>query len=261
MKHTQSYSAALLKYYKTTEFNSWGRDQPFAGLSPEEHYSISKYLGTRRCSTMDMGTGGGRVALALAEMGFTPIYGYDFVPELVEVARANATTLSVNVRFEVGNALSVPLPDNTVEIAIYWEKLLSLIVDLNDRLQAISEAFRVLSQGGFLFASYNQFSSRSINGVLKTYMKIARYIARQRLPERSLPILRRGGKPSLRALLPRADNPHAYWHHIDEAVWELTSLGFRVIELFFSAGYRQNKSHDYNSLKKGTLYVVAQKPE
>lgn len=207
---------------------------------------------------MDMGTGGGRAALALSEAGFAPAYGFDFLPEFIDTARLNAKERNLDIRFEVGNALDINLPDSSVSVALYWEKLLSYIPDPGERQKAINEAFRVLSPGGFLFSSYNQFSSRRLNILLRLYMKFIRMTIRQDRPERSLPILTRGGVFSPRALLP--GSPHVYWHHADEAVQELANSGFRIIEIFSSIGFRQKNMMSYEKLKKGILYVVAQKP-
>lgn len=127
-----------------------------------------------------------------------------------------------------------------------------------ERQQAAKEAFRVLSPGGFLFSSYNHFPSRRLNKFLRLYSKLMRIVFCRDLPDRSLPILTRGGKMTLRACLP--SSPQVYWHYADEAIFELTNVGFHVLEIFSSFGFRQNTMDCYDSLKKGILYIVAQKP-
>jgi len=254
-----TYLQTLADYYRTTEFKSWGTTLPFAGLHRDEQYCINKYLKNKDCSIVDMGTGGGRIALALSEMGYGPVHGFDIVPEFIEAARINASSRNLDINLSVTNATAIPLPTNGVNTVIYWEKLFSFIVDPDDRKKAITEAFRVLAPGGFLFSSYNQFASRKINYPLSIYVKLLRKITGEKLSDRSLPILLRSGSPSLKLLLP--GNPQAYWCHGDEAIFELTNAGFQVVEMYSSYGFKTKTMASYDSLKKGVLYIVAQKPK
>lgn len=69
--------------YSTVEFQRWAER---FGLYPEERFVITNYL-DRSGRTLEGGTGGGRILLAMKQMGFTCLCGYDFVPQFVELAR------------------------------------------------------------------------------------------------------------------------------------------------------------------------------
>ena len=43
-----------------------------------------------RCSFLDIGTGSGILAIAAAKLGFSPVHAFDFDPDSVRIARANA---------------------------------------------------------------------------------------------------------------------------------------------------------------------------
>ena len=56
--------------------------------------------GARR-SFLDMGTGSGILAIAAVKLGYSPVYGFDFDPEAVHVARANARTNGVQRKLRI----------------------------------------------------------------------------------------------------------------------------------------------------------------
>ena len=65
---------------------------------------------TRR-SFLDIGTGSGILAIAAAKLGYAPIHAFDFDPEAVRIARANARANGVQgkVRIVRGNVAKLPV--------------------------------------------------------------------------------------------------------------------------------------------------------
>ncbi len=66
----------------------------------------------RGASVLDVGTGSGAVALALKhERPDLEVAGIDISPDAIAVARANATTLNLDVSFSCGDLLGDARPD------------------------------------------------------------------------------------------------------------------------------------------------------
>jgi SAM-dependent methyltransferase len=96
---------------------------------------------------LDLGSGGGiDVLLSAARVGPRGfVYGLDVTPQMIDLARANATEAGVsNVEFLLGDMAAVPLPDASVDVI-----LSNCVVNLSpDKDSVFREAFRVLKPGG-----------------------------------------------------------------------------------------------------------------
>lgn len=98
---------------------------------------------------LDLGSGGGMDVLASARRvgptGF--VYGVDMTPEMLDLARANATAAGAeNVAFLEGRIEALPLPDRAVDVVIS-----NCVINLApDKAPVLAEAFRVLAPGGRL---------------------------------------------------------------------------------------------------------------
>ena len=81
--------------YSSVEFDRWvGRKE----LDDDERFLITHYL-CPTASTLEAGTGGGRILLAMKDLGFTNLRGFDFVPGLIE--QAQAADRSGAIRFDI----------------------------------------------------------------------------------------------------------------------------------------------------------------
>jgi ribosomal protein L11 methyltransferase len=65
--------------------------------------------GIRR-SLLDMGTGSGILAIAAAKLGYSPVYAFDFDPEAVRIARANARVNGVHKKLRIARNDVTKLP-------------------------------------------------------------------------------------------------------------------------------------------------------
>jgi len=96
---------------------------------------------------LDLGSGGGiDVLLSARRVGATGFaYGVDMTAEMLELARANATTAGVsNVEFLQGGIEDVPLPAGAVDVVIS-----NCVINLSvDKQAVLAEMFRVLVPGG-----------------------------------------------------------------------------------------------------------------
>ena len=96
---------------------------------------------------LDLGSGGGIDVLLSARRvgpsGFA--YGVDMTPEMLELARANATEAgATNVEFREGSIEALPFPDADIDVIIS-----NCVINLSvDKPAVLREAYRVLAPGG-----------------------------------------------------------------------------------------------------------------
>jgi phosphatidylethanolamine/phosphatidyl-N-methylethanolamine N-methyltransferase len=97
---------------------------------------------------LDVGTGTGNIALALAKM-VPAVDAVDPSALMLEVARSKAQAMNVeNVRFALGGAYDLGFSDNTFDAVI-----LSHVLHIIERPDlALAEAKRVLKKGGLIIA-------------------------------------------------------------------------------------------------------------
>ena len=114
-------------------------DGPNPAISLEEPvvHGIVDALSVGRA--LDACCGTGRHAAHLAERGWD-VLGVDATQEMLEVARAKAP----GARFEQGDVLDLPLPDDTVDLAV-CSLALTHVPDLG---AAVAEMARVVRPGG-----------------------------------------------------------------------------------------------------------------
>ena len=96
----------------------------------------------RGARVLEYGCGTGSAALALASRG-CDVLGIDISPVGVETARAEASRLGSEARFEVMNAEALDLPDGSVDVVCGSGILHHLDLD-----RALTEVARVLRPGG-----------------------------------------------------------------------------------------------------------------
>lgn len=103
-------------------------------------------------TVLDLGSGGGiDVLLATKYVGSTgKIYGLDMTDEMLELANKNKAKMGVkNVEFIKGYIEDIPLADNLVDAVIS-----NCVINLSeDKEKALSEAYRVIKEGGRLAIS------------------------------------------------------------------------------------------------------------
>lgn len=97
------------------------------------------------CDVLDIGCGAGAQGALWSELGHRYV-GVDVNEPLIMLARKRASELNLQLRYEVGSATQLPIPDNSVDICVMLE-LLEHVPPWED---CIKEAVRVLRPGGLL---------------------------------------------------------------------------------------------------------------
>jgi arsenite methyltransferase len=102
----------------------------------------------REANVLDVGCGKGTSAVYIAEHYGCRVLGVDISPDSIDEARrlASRRGLADKVRFEVGDALHLPFPDDQFDATISQ----ALLVLVKDKLQAVRESLRVARPGARL---------------------------------------------------------------------------------------------------------------
>lgn len=98
-------------------------------------------------TVLDLGSGGGiNVLMSAKHVGLTgKVYGLDMTDEMLALANKNKEQMGVkNVEFIKGFIENIPLEDKSIDVIIS-----NCVINLSDdKTKALSEAYRVLKNGG-----------------------------------------------------------------------------------------------------------------
>jgi len=94
---------------------------------------------------LDAGCGGGRYTAAWAKLGAKSVTGVDFSEIGIQTARERTASKFSNVKFEIGDALAIPFPDNSFDCSFSN----GVLHHTRDWKKGIHEMVRVLKLGGF----------------------------------------------------------------------------------------------------------------
>lgn len=100
------------------------------------------WAGTR---VLDLGCGGGFMSEALATQG-ADVIGVDPAVPAIEAARAHAARQALPIRYGVGRAEAIPLPDRSVDRVV----CVDVLEHVDDLTRCCAEIARVLKPGGLL---------------------------------------------------------------------------------------------------------------
>ncbi len=97
-------------------------------------------------SFLDIGTGSGILAIAAAKLGYFPVYAFDFDPEAVRVARANARANGVYKKLRIVRKDARKLPIHPVrQYDLICANLISTLL-ISERRRVVAQ----LNRGGML---------------------------------------------------------------------------------------------------------------
>lgn len=110
---------------------------------------------------LELGTGTGRIAIGLAEIGFQHILATDICRGMVAEARRIGTVLELPVAFQTADATDLRFEDALFDGAIFGFNGLMQIPHSSNRLKALREIHRVVRPGGYLvFTTHDRDAPR-----------------------------------------------------------------------------------------------------
>ena len=181
---------------------------------------ILRYLSPPPGTLLDIGGGAGIYALWLAQRGYA-VHLVDMVPLHVEQAQhASASQPQHPLASAVlGNALQLEFPDSFANAVLLLGPLYHL-TERDQRISALSEAYRVLKPSGYLFAACISRFASLLDGMMRGYLADAGFAE---LTERDL-VDGQHRNPTRQ----RGYFTTAYFHHPSEIQAEVSEAGFNV---------------------------------
>ncbi|MEM7626100.1 MAG: class I SAM-dependent methyltransferase [Planctomycetota bacterium] len=100
---------------------------------------------------LDLGCGGGQVAIMLAQRGFAA-FGVDFSPTAIDLANTNCLEHGIKAEFAVGDCLGLDEYADRSMDAVIDNHVWHCIIGERDRQKFLSSIWRVLRDGGIFFS-------------------------------------------------------------------------------------------------------------
>lgn len=232
-------------------FDRWANEQ---GIIAAEALLIRTYFTDFTKSVLEAGTGGGRIAFYLEQLGFKDIQAFDIVPKMIVHARELAEKKQSAVQFQVANAADLSIyPDQQFDYLIYPQQVLCFIENRTLFHKALREAYRVAKPGSVCVFSFLDYDARWYNPLLSTMLTILRKVRHEKSSKYDLPWLKLNGAANKKFF--HKHQPTLYWIRRHAILNELQQIGFKVMDVK-NAGELENPEHPK---RKGMLYITCTK--
>ena len=127
------------------------------GLWQSEEKVFRRVFPKKEMSLLELGCGCGRIAAGLWELGYTNVMATDVSRKMIERARRLVRVLDYGIPLRVADATHLPFEENLFDGATFGFNGLMQIPGRQNRLKAMSEAFRVLrSDSYFVFTTHDR---------------------------------------------------------------------------------------------------------
>ena len=130
------------------------------GLWESERRLMARYV-PRSGAVLDIGCGAGRTTFGLYEAGYHGVTGFDLSNTMIEAARTIARERGLPIRFDVGDAASLPYADASFDGALFSNQGFMCIPGGERRLKALREVRRILRPSAhFVFSTHDRGLAR-----------------------------------------------------------------------------------------------------
>jgi SAM-dependent methyltransferase len=250
--------------FEVADFDHWANSNSAnPNLSAQEAYLVTRFF-DKDTATLEGGTGGGRVTLALRDAGFTDLYAFDFVPGSIVQARDRDPGDAIH--FDIMDARDLQYAADTFGQLVYPSAMICDLESAALRQQAIREAQRVLKPGGIAIMtalSFEVATQSKVRAAFIRYLTMLRFLRRANRPPGDLPWLRVRRRINWSAL---ADlGPYLHYYTIAEFAHDLMQSGLSVEAL--ATGWQIEQDHLCSSVDElaaeplaEILYAVCRKP-
>ena len=212
------------KYLQPEELVEWSR-MVEEGLTLYEKYYIEKYLPSRSL-LLNVGCGGGRESISLAEIGYKMI-GIDLVYPMVQQAHQNAVNRNLDIKYSTMNALSLGFRENTFTGVVMLGQVLAFIPYKRNRISALKEIGRVLKPNGRLILTTH---SRNCHIKYELYFLVINTI-RKIFNTLGIDTLETGDRFASTVGKAKSDGKHfLHMYSMEEAIEDLSSAGFEILK-------------------------------
>jgi ribosomal protein L11 methyltransferase len=126
--------------------------------TPRKSEDAAHSRATATKSFLDIGTGSGILAIAATKLGCTPVHAFDFDPEAVRVARANARVNQVVGKLKIGpgDVIKLSLRPNQKYDLICANLISNLLIAERQRIVAQLNSGGTLVLAGILKTEFGQ---------------------------------------------------------------------------------------------------------
>ena len=239
-------------YADPAEQERWGTSMADQGLFPTEKALIEKHF-VEKGRLLNIGCGGGREALALAER--FDVVAVDFSRRFCEMAQAAFKAGKWNVPVLQMDAMELAFEDETFDYVVMVGQLIGQIPGRKNRIVALSEANRVLKPGGAALISTNAIE---LGWRYRAYFAAVNALRRIYNPHRLEPddafVFRTGGQ---RAIFAGAGNrPVFHWYKTPRFLEDAAEAGFEFVEYLRRYEFEGRKGLTESSTTGETFYIL-----
>ena len=140
-------------YARPNTLSEWGCDECVDGGLSDAESRLLELIPARHGRLLVLGVGGGREAIALAQMGFD-VTGADFIPEMVEKAQANAAKRGFRIDGLIQNIGDLHLHPESFDIVWLSAGMYSSLPTRARRVGMLRRIHRALKLDGYFLLEF-----------------------------------------------------------------------------------------------------------